>query len=82
MLPYKASLPNSTSIAILTPIFSGMWLGMVLRIETKTYVCFKEIGLCAQNTLTILDSLVNMIGGDLCDHLMNMRIFTLITINK
>jgi hypothetical protein len=37
----------------------------------------KEIGLRAQNTLTVLGSIVNIIGEDIYDHLMSMRIFTL-----
>ena len=44
------------------------------------YICLQEIGLCAQNVLTIPSSIVNMIGGgDLYDHLMNTRLFTLMT---
>ena len=39
----------------------------------------KEIGLRAQNLLTILGSVVNIIGGDQYDHLMISIIFTLIT---
>ena len=38
----------------------------------------KEIGLNAQNVISILGSIVNMIGGDLYENLMNTRIFTLI----
>ena len=41
-------------------------------------VCLKEIGLHAQNMLSILGSMVNMIGEDLYDHLMSTRIFILI----
>lgn len=36
------------------------------------------IGLCVQSMLTILDLIVDIIGGDLVDHLMNSRILTLI----
>ena len=38
----------------------------------------EKIWLHAQNTLTILDSIVNMILEDLCDHSMSTKIFTLI----
>ena len=38
----------------------------------------KEIGLCAQNMTTISNSTVNIIGGNLYDHLMSTKIFTLI----
>jgi hypothetical protein len=41
-----------------------MWLGVDLRMEVKK-MCLKEIGQCAENMLTILDSKVNMIGGTL-----------------
>ena len=34
-------------------------------------MCLREIGLHAQNMLTILGSVVNMIGGGLYDHLMS-----------
>ena len=37
-----------------------------------------RIELRPQNILTILDSIVNMIAGDLNDHLMSMKIFTFI----
>ena len=39
--------------------------------------CLIEIGLRAQNMLTILGSMVNMIEADLHDHLMDTRTFTL-----
>ena len=40
----------------------------------------KKIGLCTQNMLTILDSIVNTIGEDptVYDHSMNTTIFTLL----
>ena len=41
-------------------------------------MCLKEIGLRTRNMLIILGSIVNMIGGDVCDHLMSMRFFTVI----
>ena len=37
--------------------------------EYKKDACLKEIGLCAQNMVTILGSLHYMIGGDLYMHL-------------
>ena len=41
-----------------------------------------EVGTCAQNMITILSSIVNMIGGrrggDLYHHVMSMRIFALL----
>jgi hypothetical protein len=37
----------------------------------KGIVCVKGIGLCAQNLLSFLGSIVNIIGGDLYDHIMS-----------
>ena len=42
---------------------SGVQLGVDLRMDTKKYMCSKEIGLCAQNILTIMGSVVNIIAG-------------------
>ena len=46
----------------------------------KDIMWLEEIGLCAQNLITILGSMVNIsLGeGELYDHLMSRRIFTLI----
>ena len=44
-------------------------------------MCLLNIGVYPQNMLTIVSSIINMIwgvGGRLYDHMMNMRIFTLI----
>ena len=41
-------------------------------------MCLKEIGLRAYKLVTILDSVVNIIGTTYYDHLLRMRIFTLI----
>jgi hypothetical protein len=56
---------------------SGTWLGVPPRTDTKK-MCLKEIGLCVQNMITALGSIVNIIGGDLYDHLMSTINFTLI----
>ena len=42
---------------------SGVQLGVDLRMDTKKHMCSKEIGLCAQNILTIMGSVVNIIAG-------------------
>ena len=39
-----------------------MWLGVDPRADTKK-MCLKDTGLRAQNILTILGSIVNMVGG-------------------
>ena len=43
--------------------WSGMWLGVDLRKDMclKNSMCFKVIGLCAHNLLTMLGSIVNII---------------------
>jgi hypothetical protein len=43
--------------------FNGMWLRVDLKTNTNKDICVKEIGLHAQNTLTILGSISNVIGG-------------------
>ena len=61
-----------------TPIFE--WY--VVRCGSKNIyqkdTCLKEIRLLAQNIITILGSIANIIGGDLYDHLTNTRILTLV----
>jgi hypothetical protein len=42
---------------------SGVWLGVDLRTESRKTLCLKEIGLSAENLLTILHSTVNITGG-------------------
>ena len=41
-------------------------------------MCSKEVGLHAQDMLTVLGSIVNMIEADPYDHLMRRRICTFI----
>ena len=45
-----------------------MWLGVVSKYGCQTDVFTKEIGLHAQNMIIILDSIGNIIGGDLYEH--------------
>jgi hypothetical protein len=56
---------------------SGMWL-VGLREWTPKRHLFKEIGLHAQNMMVILGLENQHHGGGLYDHLLSMRIFTLI----
>ena len=44
----------------------------------KGIMSLKEIGMCAQNVITFLGSIVNIIEGDLYGHLMSTRVFTFI----
>lgn len=41
--------------------FRGVYLNVNLR--TDTIICWTEIGLCVQDSLTILDAIVNIIWG-------------------
>ena len=59
-----------------------MWLGVDPNNgHQNNIICFEEIRLRAQNLLTILGSIVNIIGGALYDHLKRKKIFALM-INK
>ena len=64
-----------------TPIFEWCVLSWDLNMDTNETKCLKEVGLRAQNMVTILGSIVNMIGEDLYNHLIRMRMLTL-TINN
>ena len=64
-----------------TSIFEWCVLSWDLNMDTNETKCLKEVGLRAQNMVTILGSIVNMIGEDLYDHLIRMRMLTL-TINN
>lgn len=58
-------------------LLNGVWLGLDVRTHTQK-MCFQEIGLCAQNVLAILHSIVrHYCWGDLYDQLMSTRIATL-----
>lgn len=66
---------NPTLDLIIHLDLSGMWLSVHLKTNTKKTCVLKEIGLHAQNLLIIPSVIVNIIEGDLYDHLMKMRIF-------
>jgi hypothetical protein len=56
---------------------SGMWLGEDLRTDTEATRGWKRWTTC-QDMLTVLGSVVNMIGGILHSHVMNKDIFIVI----
>ena len=59
---YKIDVSNLVPYLSWTPIYvSGTWLGVAPRTDTKK-TCLKEIGLHAQNMISILGSIVSMIG--------------------
>ena len=55
-----------------------VWCGFKNRYQED--MCSKHIGLCAQNMITIVGSIININGveEDLYDHLMSTKIFPLI----
>ena len=57
-------MSNSVTYLNRTPIcLHGLWLGVVSRVDTKNDTCLYEIGLHAQNMITSLGSMINIIGG-------------------
>ena len=71
-------MPNSNTAIIWTPLFEWYMGSCGSKNGHQEGMCSKEIRLHAQNMLTILGLMVNMTRGDLYDHLMSTRIFTLI----
>lgn len=58
-------MPNLVFIAITHLYLNGRWFSMDPRIKLhQNDLGFKEIGLSALNLLTIIGSIINMIGGD------------------
>jgi hypothetical protein len=63
-LSLEVDAPESNTAIIWTPIFKWyvVWCGSKNG-HQKGMMCLDEIGLCAQKTLAVLGSIVNMIGG-------------------
>ena len=61
---------------IQSPIFewSMVWCGAKSGYP-KGIMCLEEIGWFARNMITTMSSMVNLIGGDLYDHPMSMKMF-------
>ena len=60
----KVHVPQSNTRMMKLPIMNGIWLGVNLRMDiTKSNMCLKKIALHTQNTLTILGSMINILGG-------------------
>ena len=58
-------MPKLKTTIIWTPVFERYVVRCGSKNWHQIYMCLKEIGLCAQNMLIILGSIVNMIGRDL-----------------
>ena len=83
MTLYKVDVPISITYLNWTSFFKWYVVMCGSKNGHKKYMYLKEIGLRAQYMMTILGSIVNIIGrGNLYDHLMSTRIFTLIMNKK
>lgn len=60
---------------------NGLWFRSRCKNTHQKDFCLKEIGQCAQNVVSVLASIVNIIGGTYVTILITLRIFTL-TLNK
>ena len=78
----KVSGPNSVIHLQRTPIFEWCMIRCGFKNGYQNDTCLKEIGLVAHKLFTIMDSIINMIGKHLCEHLLRMRTFTLIMNKK
>jgi hypothetical protein len=63
---------------------SGMWFGVDPRTNINMTCVYKQLNYVFKILLTILSSILNIIGGEggLHEHLMNTKIFTLVKINE
>ena len=68
--------------AISTPIFEWYVVKYGSENQHQKDMRVIKIGLCAQNMLPILSSILNMCWGDLYDYVITTRAFTLIIMNK
>ena len=62
-LNHKADVPNLVTYLYQTPIFEWYVVRCGSKNRYQNDLCLKEIGLHAQNMVTILGSTVNIIGG-------------------
>ena len=61
---HKVDVLKSNIVTNWTPIFEWYVVGWGYKnMHQKGMICYNEIGLHAQNMLTILDSILNVIGG-------------------
>ena len=71
-------MPNLVTALNWTPIFEWYVIRCGFKNGYQKDMYLIEIGLRAQNMIPILGSIVNIIGGNLYDHLISTRILTLI----
>ena len=64
LLTLKVDNPCSSWLFLLIHLYlSNAWLGVCLQEQIPKYMCLKEIGLDAQNMITIVSPMVNIIRG-------------------
>lgn len=72
---HEVDNPDSVSFVISTPIFKWYVIRCGSKNRYQKDVCSEEIGPHAQNLTAFLGSIVNIIRGDIYDHLLiSMRI--------
>ena len=59
----KVDNPYLIILLVGTPIFERYAVWCVSKDRDHRDVCSKEIGLCAQIMISVLDSIINIIGG-------------------
>ena len=74
----KANMPYSVTSLIGTTMFEWCVVRCGSENAYQKHMYSNEIGLCAQNMMTILNSMVHVMCGDLYDHLMSTKNFLLI----
>ena len=60
---FKVDIPNSITYFDWTPLFEWYVVRCSSKNGDQKDMCLKEIGLHAQNMITILGSIVNISGG-------------------
>ena len=76
MLNNRVDVPNLVTYRNQPLIFE--WYVVLLLPRSDTIRTREEIKESAQNTIITIVSIINIVGGDLHDHLMSTRISTLI----
>ena len=63
-------MPNLVTYLNWTPLVEWHVVSCDPRTDAKHTCGLEEIGLHSQHIISILGSIINIIGGNLCDHLM------------
>ena len=71
-------MPNLVTYLNMTSMLQWYVIRCGSKIEHQKYTCLKEIGLHAQNVITITHLTFNIIEMDMYDHIMSTNIFALV----